>query len=170
MGFVYSKEEFNRVIAALREKYKIFAPVRKVGEGRFTDTDVIRYDYIDRIEDAELNTRSDYSFKEILMPLSETMFYFTEDEIREAGYDKTPVIVLMRSCDIHAVKRLDQIYTGNGPKDDWFYERLRDRVKFALIGCGEACPNCFCVDMGSNKTDAYCFSIDVEDGKVFVDL
>ena len=108
MGFVYSKEEFNKVIEALKENYKIYAPVLKVGEGRFRDTDVIRYDYIDRIEDAELETRSDFSFKEILIPLSETMFFFTEDEIREAGYDPTPVIVLMRSCDIHAVKRLDR--------------------------------------------------------------
>ena len=167
MGFVYSKEEFNKVIEALKENYKIYAPVLKVGEGRFRDTDVIRYDYIDRIEDAELETRSDFSFKEILIPLSETMFFFTEDEIREAGYDPTPVIVLMRSCDIHAVKRLDQMYTGNGPNNDWFYERLRDRVKFALIGCGKACPNSFCVDMGSNKTDEYAFSIDIVDGKVY---
>ena len=170
MGFVYNKEDFNKVIEALKENYRIYAPVLKVGEGRFRDTDVIRYDYIDRIEDAELETRSDFSFKEILIPLSETLFFFTENEIKEADYDATPVIVLMRSCDIHAVKRLDQMYTGNGPNNDWFYERLRDRVKFALIGCGKACPNSFCVDMGSNKTDEYAFSIDVIDDKVFIDL
>ena len=143
MGFVYKTEEFNKVLEALESKYRIFAPVLKVGEGRFRDTDVIRYDYISRIEDAELEERSDFSFKEILIPLSETMFYFTENEIKEADYDARPVIVLMRSCDIHAVKRLDQMYTGNGPNNDWFYERLRDRVKFALIGCGKACPNSF---------------------------
>ena len=170
MGFVYKTDEFNKVIDSLKEKYRIFAPVLKVGEGRFKDTDVIRYDFIDRIEDAELEERSDFSFKEILLPLSETMFFFTEDEIKESDYDQTPVIVLMRSCDIHAVKRLDQMYTGNGDNDDWFYERLRDRVKFALIGCGSACPNSFCVDMGSNKTDDYAFSIDVVDGNVYVDL
>ncbi|MBQ1292661.1 MAG: anaerobic sulfite reductase subunit A [Clostridiales bacterium] len=170
MGFVYKTEEFNKVLETLESKYRIFAPVLKVGEGRFRDTDVIRYDYISRIEDAELEERSDFSFKEILIPLSETMFYFTENEIKEADYDARPVIVLMRSCDIHAVKRLDQMYTGNGPNNDWFYERLRDRVKFALIGCGKACPNSFCVDMGSNKTDEYAFSIDVVDGKVYCDV
>ena len=170
MGFVYKTEEFNKVLEALESKYRIFAPVLKVGEGRFRDTDVIRYDYISRIEDAELEERSDFSFKEILMPLSETMFYFTEDEIKEADYDARPVIVLMRSCDIHAVKRLDQMYTGNGPANDWFYERLRDRVKFALIGCGKACPNSFCVDMGTNRTNEYAFSIDMADGKVYCDV
>ena len=92
------------------------------------------------------------------------------DEIKEADYDARPVIVLMRSCDIHAVKRLDQMYTGNGPANDWFYERLRDRVKFALIGCGKACPNSFCVDMGTNRTNEYAFSIDMADGKVYCDV
>ena len=170
MGFVYSIEEFNKVIEALKEKYSIYAPVLKAGEGRFKDTDVVRYDFIERIEDVELETRSDYSFKEILAPLSETMFFFTEEEIKESDYDKTPVIVLMRSCDIHAVKRLDKMYLENGSKSDWFYERMRDRVKFALIGCSKACPNSFCVDMGSNKTDDYAFSIDVSDGKVYTDV
>lgn len=170
MGFVYKKDEFNKVIDSLKANYRIYAPVLKTGEGRFKDTDVIRYDYIDRIEDVELENRSDYSFKEILLPLSETMFYFTENEIKEADCDQTPVIVLMRSCDIHAVKRLDQMYCGNGPDNDWFYERLRNKVKFALIGCGKACPNSFCVDMGSNRTDEYAFSIDVIDGMVYVDL
>ena len=112
MGFVYKTEEFNKVLEVLEGNYRIFAPVLKVGEGRFRDTDVIRYDYISRIEDAELEERSDFSFKEILIPLSETMFYFTENEIKEADYDARPVIVLMRSCDIHAVKRLDPYVTA----------------------------------------------------------
>ena len=40
MGFVYKTEEFNKVLEALERKYRIFAPVLKVGEGRFRDTDV----------------------------------------------------------------------------------------------------------------------------------
>lgn len=170
MGFVFAKDDFNKVIASLSKDYKIYAPVRKVGEGRFKEVDVIRYDYVESIEEIELEERSDYSFKEILIPLSETMFYFTENEIKEADYDKKPVIVLMRSCDIHAVKRLDQMYTGNGPNDDWFYERLRDKVKFVLMGCSSACEASFCVDMGSNKTEDYSFSIDEVDGKIYTNV
>lgn len=170
MGFVFDTDGFDKVMEGLRENYRIYAPVRKTGEGRFTDTDVIRYDFVDTLDQIELDERSDYSFKEVLMPLSETMFFFTEDEIKEAGFDDRPVIVLARSCDIHGLKRLDQIYTGNGPNDDWFYERRKDKVKFALIGCGEACANSFCVDMGSNRTDDYIFSIDQIDGKIYSDV
>ncbi|MCI1520811.1 MAG: anaerobic sulfite reductase subunit A, partial [Eubacterium sp.] len=128
MGYVLTREGFDQALEALRGKYRIFAPVRKVGEGRFADTDVVRYDYVDRLEDMELDVRSDYSFKDVLIPLSETMFFFTEDQIRESEYDAAPVIVLLRSCDIHAVKRLDQMYLDNGPDKDYFYERLRERV------------------------------------------
>ena len=170
MGFIYKTDEFNKVLSNLEKEYRVFAPVLKIGEGRFKDTDVIRYDYIEKIEDAELEVRSDYSFKEILTPLSETLFFFTEDEIKEADFDARPVIVLMRSCDIHAVKRLDQMYTGNGDNNDWFYERRQDRVKYALIGCGTPCPNSFCTDMGSNRTDDYVFSIDLIDGEVYLDV
>ena len=170
MGYRLSKDGFNQAIAVLRKKYRIYAPVRKVGEGRFADVDVVRYDDAECLEDMELEMRSDYSFKDILLPLSETLFFFTEDQIKEADYDDTPVIVLMRSCDIHAVKRLDQMYTDNGPNRDYYYERLRERVKFALIGCGKPCENSFCVDMGSNKTEDYVFSLDVINGSVFVDV
>ena len=170
MGYVLSTDGFNQVMDSLKEKYRIYAPVKKTGEGRFTDTDVIRYDFVESFDEIEMDERSDYSFKEILMPLSETMFFFTEDEIREANFDDRPVIVLMRSCDIHAVRRLDQMYTGNGPNNDWFYERRKDCIKFALIGCGRACANSFCVDMGSNQTEDYIFSIDEIDGKIYSDV
>ena len=54
MGFVYKTEEFNKVLEALESKYRIFAPVLKVGEGRFRDTDVIRYDYISRTSETPM--------------------------------------------------------------------------------------------------------------------
>ena len=113
MGFVMSQEGFDRVLECLREQYRIFAPVKKTGEGRFTDTDVIRYDYVERLSEIELETRSDYSFKDSLLPLSETLFFFTEKEVKVADFDDRPVLVLLRSCDIHALKRLDQMYTDN---------------------------------------------------------
>ena len=149
MGFIMNPEGFDQVLAGLREQYRIFAPVKKIGEGRFTDTDVIRYDYVECLSDIELETRSDYSFKDSLLPLSETLFFFTEKEIKAADFDDRPIVVLLRSCDIHALKRLDQMYMDNGPNNDYFYQRRREGVRFALIGCGTACENSFCATMGT---------------------
>lgn len=170
MGYILSREGAGKAIEALRQNYRIFAPVLKVGEGRFRDTDVIRYDFVDSFDEIELDTRSDYSYKDIVMPLSESMFFFTEDQIREANFDDSPVIVLMRACDINAIKRLDQIYLHHGENNDYYYERRREIIKFALIGCGRACENSFCADMGANRTDNYAFSIDERDGNFYVDV
>lgn len=161
MGYTLDGAGFSRVVKNLGKNYRIFAPVRKVEEGRFTDTDVIRYEFITDASEIELQKKSDYSFKEILTPLSETLFFFTENVVKEADRDTRDVIVFLRSYDIHAVKRLDQIYLGNGPKD-YFYENIRDHVKFALIAGDEADdPDGFSVSMGTNRvTEGYLFSVE----------
>ncbi|MBN6417227.1 anaerobic sulfite reductase subunit A, partial [Escherichia coli] len=38
---------------------------------------------------------------------------------------------------------------------DYSYQRLRDHIRFVLIECPQSFENCFCVSMGSNKTDNY---------------
>ena len=158
-------------MAELGKTYRLFAPVVKEGEGRFKDTDVIRYDFITSADELELEKKSDYAFKEFMLPMSETLFYFTEDHVKEADIDQKPVIVFLRSCDMHAVKRLDHMYLENGSEEDWFYRRRRDLVKFALIGCGHSYEDCFCVAMNSNKTkDGYVFSVDFVDGQYRCDV
>ena len=156
----------HAILKKLAEKRLIYAPVLKVGEGRFTDTDVVRYDYVTELSQIELSKKSDYAFKEILTPLSETLFFFTENEVKTADRDPREVIVFLKSCDMHAVRRLDQIYLNNGIEQDSFYKEIRDRVRFVLIGCQKSGEDCFCVDMGTNRTtEGYLFSLDrTEDG------
>ena len=157
MGYILTKEAFDRALKTLA--------------GRFTDTDVIRYDYVTELSQIELSKKSDYAFKEILTPLSETLFFFTENEVKTADRDQREVIVFMKSCDMHAVRRLDQIYLNNGIEQDPFYKEIRDRVKFVLIGCQKSGADCFCVDMGTNKTtDGYLFSVDVIGDDIYCDV
>ena len=171
MGYVLSMDSFAEVISALFGNYRIFAPVRKKGAGRFTDVDVVIYDEIRDADMIELDAKSDYALKEFLTPLSETLFYFTEEEVKEADLDVKPVLLFGRSCDLHALKRLDQIYLANGTAEDPFYKRRRDLIKCVLIGCGHSYDNCFCVSMGSNKyEDGYVFSVDLIDGKIHADV
>ena len=160
MGYILTKEGFDRVLAELGRTYRLYAPVRKAGEGRFTDTDVVRYDFVSSSDEIELDQKSDYAFKEILTPLSETLFFFTENEVKTADRDPREAIIFVKSCDMHAVKRLDQIYLNNTFSDP-FYKEIRDRVHFALLGCPKSGKDCFCVDMGTNRTtEGYWFSLD----------
>ena len=171
MGFVMTEEGFDQVVKDLCKEYRVYAPVLKKGMGRFTDTDVVIYEEVKNAGRIELEKKSDYAFKEFLTPLSETLFFFTEEEVKEADLDPKKVLILLRSCDMHAVKRLDQIYLQNGTEEDWFYRRRRDLVSFALIGCGHSYQNCFCVDMKSNRTEeGYLFSIDKIEDKYYSDV
>lgn len=171
MGYILTREGFDKVLSELGRTYRLYAPVRKTGEGRFTDTDVIRYDFVNSVEEMELDQKSDYAFKEILTPLSETLFFFTESEVKTADRDAREAIIFVKSCDMHAVKRLDQIYLDNTFADP-FYKEIRERVHFVLLGCPKSGEDCFCVDMGTNRTaDGYWFSVDrTEDGGFACDV
>jgi len=48
-GFIFLPGGFNSVIEELSKKYRIYAPVLKEKEGRFTDTDVVRYDFVNEV-------------------------------------------------------------------------------------------------------------------------
>ena len=170
VGYVLNAEGFAELIRALSREFRIYAPVLKRGAGRFTDTDVVLYDQVKEASELVLDRKSDYSFKEFLTPLSETLLYFTESSTRTSELPEEPVLIFLRSCDLHALRRLDEIYLKNG-EADWFYQRRRDLVKFVLIGCDHSFENCFCASMGSNiSTEGYAFSVDQRDGDWYVDL
>lgn len=166
MGFFLAKDGVNAVLERWRDDYLIYAPVRMAGGGPYSDTDSIQYGQIHRVEEIVYDQKSRYSFKEILLPLSQTLFFFTEDQIKEAEELKKGAIIFLRSCDLHAVKRLDQVYLQNG-FEDYYYQRLRKRVKFVLMGCQKAFENCFCVDMQTNIIDTYDASLE-ENGDGYV--
>lgn len=168
MGYCFDKEGFNQVLQELAKEYVVYAPKRFKNGGSFSDTDRIRYGEIQTVEEIVFDRKSDYSFKEILLPLSQTLFFFTEDTVKEANPPKKGAVIFLRSCDLHAVKRLDAVYLENGG-EDYYYKRLRDKVKFVLMGCRHSFENCFCVDMETNRTDAYDAYLEIKSGKIYVD-
>ncbi|MBR4027924.1 MAG: anaerobic sulfite reductase subunit A, partial [Lachnospiraceae bacterium] len=115
------------------------------------------------------NKKSDYSFKEVLLAINETLFYFTEDKTIVPKGPEKDILIFLRACDIHAVKRLDEIYLKNG-FEDFYYKRIRERAKFILMGCETTCASGFCVSMGTNKAEQYDAYIKVKDDVVVMDL
>lgn len=170
MGYVLSEKDTKDFIGALSQAYDLYGPVRYTGQGEYYGTDSIRYGRVQAFDDLVLNEKSQFSWKEILLPINQTLFYFREDDMVEAQAEREkPALVFARSCDIHAVKRLDAIYLENGP-EDYYYRRLRDKVHFILIGCPQSFENCFCIDMGTSQTDNYLFSFDLRDTHVHMDV
>ena len=169
MGYQLSKTQAEAAFHRWTEQYDVFAPVLMKGEGCFSDTDVIRYGTPACLDDIQWEKKSDYSFKEVLLAINETLFYFTEDQTTVPKGPEKDILIFLRSCDLNAVKRLDTIYLNNG-NPDFYYARVRERVKFILMGCPSTCPSGFCVSMGTNTCGNYNAYIKVDGGSVWADI
>ena len=155
MAYKLTVDKFNDYLADLGKEYIIFAPILLLqGKGAFTNTDSVRYQEIKRFEEIECAIKSDFSIKEILTPITQTLFYFSEDNWNEPKVHDKKVLLILRSCDIHGIKRLDDIFLKNGSADP-YYKVLREKIKICLIECSESFENCFCVSMNTNVTDEY---------------
>ena len=169
MKISLTKEDFNIALEKLKKDYRIFAPKLLPFKGTFSDTPVIRYEEINSFEEICFDQKSDFSPKEVLLPITQRMFYFTENDYKEPDVDNKKILLFLRSCDLHSVKRVDEIYLRNKFSDK-YYETLRNKVKFAVMGCAESFENCFCVDMGTNKTDEYDMGVKTDGEKIFLDI
>jgi anaerobic sulfite reductase subunit A len=168
MGYILDKSAANNLLSALTERYTLFAPTRFKNGGKFSGTDSIRYGEIHGIDDIEFAEKSEGTFREALTPITQTLFYFTESTISEAEAPGKGAIVFLRSCDLHAVLRQDNVYLQNGGTD-YYYERLRKCVKFVLLPCKTAFDSCFCADMGTNRSENYDMSIALDGRDVNID-
>ena len=77
MGFHVTDMQLNALFQTWQTNYDIYAPRNFPGGGRFSDTDCIRYGKIDRVDEIVFDKKSEYSFKEILTHISQTLFFFT---------------------------------------------------------------------------------------------
>jgi len=164
-----SQNALDKAFETLRETYTLMAPVRKPFKGTMSDTDAIRYEEVKNYGDIEFDLKAQFSAKEIFQPITQVLFYFTEEEYKVPAADQKKILVFLRACDIHAVDRVDQIYLDNGPVDP-YYKQIRDRVEFALIGCEKSFRNCFCASMGTNKSDDYVLGIKPDGESVNLDV
>ena len=83
MKISLTKEDFNIALEKLKKDYRIFAPKLLPFKGTFSDTPVIRYEEINSFEEICFDQKSDFSPKEVLLPITQRMFYFTENDYKE---------------------------------------------------------------------------------------
>lgn len=159
MGFSLSVSQADAVLRALKKDYRVYAPKRFPKQGRYSDTDIIRYAEVASFADIVWDTKSDYPAKEVITPIQQAIFYFTEDEYRASKAKTKPILLLARPCDINAQRIQARIYAGNGGYDDLYYTRVRELVKFAVMDCNGGDDTCFCVSMGTNCTDDYALAL-----------
>jgi len=163
VGYKIDNVKVNEVLAELSKEYDIYAPKRFEKQGRYSDTDIIRYDIVTKAEDIVFDEKSDFPAKEVLSPITQTLYYFTEDEYRESKEKSKKILIFMRPCDVNAMEHQNKIYLQNGGFCDTFYKRLQEKIKIVLMECKTGWDTCFCVSMGSNKTDEYAVAVRAEE-------
>ena len=170
MKIKITTQEFDNIINSIKDKYKVIAPVSIPYAGQYSDTDVIRYEEVKSINEIEFKRKSHFTAKEVVMPVTETLFYYTEGEYKIPTIDERKMLVFMRSCDVNGLHRIDNVYLKNGKEPDYYYKRLRDKVKIVLIGCEQSFRNCFCVSFGTNTTEDYSLGVKVNKGDVYIEI
>ena len=170
MGYKVSFEEANKIFAKLQDEYEIWAPKRFVGRGRYSDTDMIKYDKVNTVEEIEYMEKSDFPAKEVLTPITESLFYFTEDEFIESKATSKKLLIFMRPCDIHAQHHQEKIYLSNGDFTDMYYKRMNEKVKIVMMECTTGWDTCFCVSMGTNKSEDYSMAVRFGEGELTLDV
>ena len=170
MSYRISPDQMNEIFVELQKDYRIYAPKRFPKRGRYSDTDLVRYAEINSAAEIVYEAKSDFSPKEVLYPITQTLFYFTEDEYRESRVDERGLIIFARPCDINGIRRLDTIFLKNGQVADSYYKRVRDKVKFALMECRQGWDTCFCVSMEANRTDNYSLAVRFGTEHLLVDV
>ena len=170
MGFSLSFEKVNVLLSELKKEYRVYAPKRFEKQGRYSDTDIIRYDEIDCVEEIVVDEKSTYSPKEVIFPITQTILYFTEDEYRESKMDNRKILIFLRPCDINARAVQEKIYLGNGDFDDFYYKRLKEKIKYVMIECTKGWDTCFCVSMNTNQTANYAAAVRFEENNILFDI
>lgn len=154
MGYRVSKERMNEILLDLSKKYQIFAPCLDAQKKR------VRYAAIRNVGQVIYDRQSDFSPKMAFYPVSQVMFYFREDGVEESELtDDRDILIFARACDINAIRRQDNLFLKNGGAEDFFYKRMRGRMKYVLMECTESYENCFCVSVGSNVADEYALAV-----------
>lgn len=104
MGYKLSSSIANNLFKEIFFKYEVYAPKKFIKQGRYSDTDIIRYTKIQNIDEIEFNAKSDYCAKEVLTPINETLFYFFDNEFVENKTEQKPILLFARPCDINAIQ------------------------------------------------------------------
>ncbi|MCV5525275.1 hypothetical protein OFN18_24590, partial [Escherichia coli] len=109
MSFLLTHPALAQLFERLLPDYRIMAPAAEYRGGRFSDTDNVTYHSIRHPADLVWQEKSHFSPKEVVLPITQTLFHFDNLELRESKVEAKPTLLFLRSCDIHALRRLDQV-------------------------------------------------------------
>ncbi len=167
---IMPKTAFPGWVERLQSHHRVVGPRQKHGQYVF--------DVIENVADLALHySNSVLPPKKYLVPQKEVLLNYRLDGSQlEIATEPEPTVILgVHTCDVHALKLFDRIFSQGFT--DQHYQAHRESVTLVSIECLETCSaNSFCRDMGTaSATDgfdlhmidlgeAYAFSVGTQKG------
>lgn len=144
-----NKEEFKELFNDLKKNYNIAAPVLK-DKNKKT---LVEYDYIDDFDSIVWDKQPDSSPKNIIFPQNTPV---GKDFDKNQNLDKVQktIILGVRSCDIEAIKALDQVFIEDDMYTDQNYKNRRDKMILVGLSCSTRDDSCFCDTLGLDPVES----------------
>ncbi len=144
-----NKEEFKKFFNKIKKEYNIAAPVL-MEKGK---KELIEYGYVDDFNDIIWDHQPDSSPKNIIFPQNNLLG--NDFEGHPAYDEKQSTLVLgVRSCDLEAVKVLDQVFIEDDMYVDESYKKRREKTIMVGISCPERQGSCFCDSLGLDPVES----------------
>ena len=143
------KKGLNKIFEQLKANYNIAAPI-KMEKGK---KELIEYSYVDDFDEIIWDKQPDSSPKNIIFPQNSLL---GNDFEGHSEYDETKdtIILGVRSCDIEAIKVLDQVFIEDELYVDESYKERRDKTTIIGISCAERKSSCFCDTLGLDPIES----------------
>ena len=142
-------EGFKELFDQLKKDYNIAAPML-IKKGK---KELIEYGYVKNFADIIWDKQPDSSPKNIIFPQNS---YLGNDFAGDADFDdgKDTIILGVRSCDIEAIKVLDQVFIEDDMYVDENYKKRRDKTIIVGLSCPDRQTSCFCDSLGLDPVES----------------
>ena len=148
-SYLLSKENFQKFISELIDKYKVYAPVE--------DNDVTLFKEINNFKEINLKyTNSKMPPKNLIFSQTETLFKFTpgnEGNIEASVIENVNTVIFgIRPCDAKSFAIIDPIFKED--YEDPFYSSKRENLLTIGLSCTNPCSNCFCTSFNDSPASS----------------
>jgi ferredoxin len=143
-GFTIEKTDFEKLLNKFLDNYRVFGPTKRGLDASFEEistNDQLFLDYVSTVLPP----------KKFFHPPRLELFSFDlkkkDNKIKEIKSEEKIMILGIHPCDVHALIRLDQFFTGDF--EDPYYQNRRKNTILVAINCVEPSDYAFCNSMGT---------------------
>jgi ferredoxin len=141
---IIKKSQINKLLEEVEKEYKIFAPVEKEDDFRFSP--LVSSSRYSLPFDGYRNTK--ISPKEIFLPQTDTLYEFMGQEAKPLTPETLNTLIFgIRPCDAQAISFLDKVFIEEDVVDPYYLTRREQTITISLA-CSKPHSTCFCPSVG----------------------